>query len=93
MDPAAERAVEAGRGDPVSSLETVRTPPQNSAESSAAAEEWKTTFSPLFAVSFCGACLGALALLIMFHDPAVNVPIFFFLSSKIFLYFQSKVFT
>jgi endonuclease/exonuclease/phosphatase (EEP) superfamily protein YafD len=87
MDPTAERAVEAGRGDAVSNLETVRTPSQNSAESSAAAEEWKTTFRPLFAVSFCGACLGVLALLIMFHAPAVNVPIFFFTTRPAMVWF------
>jgi len=71
----------------VSNLETVRTPSQNSAESSAAAEEWKTTFRPLFAVSFCGACLGVLALLIMFHAPAVNVPIFFFTTRPAMVWF------
>jgi endonuclease/exonuclease/phosphatase (EEP) superfamily protein YafD len=49
--------------------------------------EWKNTLRPIFAVSFCGACLGVLALLIMFHAPAVNAPIYYFTTRPAFVWF------
>ena len=79
--------MEAGPGDQVSSLETARTPPQDASEAGATLTQWKTAFRPVFAVSFCGACLGVLALLIMFHAPAVNVPIFYFTTRPAFVWF------
>jgi endonuclease/exonuclease/phosphatase (EEP) superfamily protein YafD len=49
--------------------------------------KWKTALRPVFAVSFCGACLGVLALLIMFHAPAVNAPIYYFTTRPAFVWF------
>jgi endonuclease/exonuclease/phosphatase (EEP) superfamily protein YafD len=78
--------MEAGPGSPVSGLATVR-PPQDASATAAAWPKWKTTLRPVFAVSFCGACLGVLALLIMFHAPAVNAPIFYFTTRPAFAWF------
>jgi endonuclease/exonuclease/phosphatase (EEP) superfamily protein YafD len=82
MDPEAERGMETGQTDRVSSPEAVRLRAQT-----AAPPTWKTALRPLFALSFYGACLGALALLLMFHAPAVNVPIFYFTTRPSFVWF------
>ncbi|MGD1002166.1 MAG: endonuclease/exonuclease/phosphatase family protein [Candidatus Brocadiia bacterium] len=70
----------------MSGLEPVRTP-QDASKPDAALPAWKTALRPVFAVSFCGACLGVLALLLMFHAPAVNAPIFYFTTRPAFVWF------
>jgi endonuclease/exonuclease/phosphatase (EEP) superfamily protein YafD len=87
MDPEAEQGMEAGPGEQLSSREEARTRPQGAAGKGAAPPQRMTALRPVFVVSFWGACLGVLALVIMFHAPAVNVPVFYFTTRPAFVWF------